>query len=307
VINPWLITSLSVAVAVDIGAPLALALFLARRLGCRWRWWLVGLLVFLLFQGVTRIPAMLYLQTRPFVQDAFKDPAVQWPFLLAAAFTAGLFEEGGRWLAVRFVVPPPERNLRTALMLGAGHGGLESIGVGVLALLALVGYLAVTLMPPETFGAAADQVRAARDHFARMPAWEPLLGGWERLGALTAHLAFSVMVMQSFLRGRRWWWYALAGHTLLDFGSVAVLKLATARWGETFGILAAEAFVTAFALPCLWLIVALRPRAGQAAAAETPVTEEAPTATGITAPGPTGVAPEVARPPGDAGVKPDLP
>ena len=84
------------------------------------------------------------------------------PFLVFAAFTAGLFEEGGRWLAFRFLVPPAERQWRTALMLGAGHGGLESMCVGLLVLATLAGYMAVTLLSPETFGAAAPQVEQAR-------------------------------------------------------------------------------------------------------------------------------------------------
>ena len=129
-VNPLLVISFAVAALVDLGAPLALALFLARRCHGRWRYWLYGVLVFLLSQGFTRIPAMVFLQTRPSVHVALQEPAWFWPFLLFAAFTAGLFEEGGRWLAFRFLVPPAERHWRTSLMLGAGHGGLESVGVG---------------------------------------------------------------------------------------------------------------------------------------------------------------------------------
>jgi uncharacterized membrane protein YhfC len=181
-LNPLLVASFAVAVLVDLLAPIVLAVFLARRLGGRWRYWWYGLLVFLLSQGVTRIPAMLLLQTRPAVQQALQEPFWFWLFLVFAAATAGLFEEGGRWLAFRFFVPSTERHWRAALMLGAGHGGLESIGVGLLALAGLVGYLVVALLPAESFGGAAAQIEGARKQLAQLQGWEPLLGGWERLG-----------------------------------------------------------------------------------------------------------------------------
>jgi hypothetical protein len=183
-LNPLLVTSLAVAALVDIVAPVVLAVFLARRFHGRWRYWLYGLLVFLLSQGLTRVPAMLYFQTRPAVAEALKEPAWFWPFLVFAAFTAGLFEEGGRWLAFRWVVPPADRTWRNALMLGAGHGGLESIGIGLLTLLGLVGYLALALVPAESLGASSEQVEAARKQFAGPPSsartYSPLAArsGW---------------------------------------------------------------------------------------------------------------------------------
>jgi uncharacterized membrane protein YhfC len=249
-VNPPLVMSFAVAALVDILAPLLLAVFLARRYGGRWRYWLYGLLVFLLSQGVTRVPAMLYFQTRPAVQAALEEPRWFWPFLVFAAFTAGLFE---------FAIPPADRHWRTALMLGAGHGGLESIGIGLLALAGLVGYLAITLMPAETFGGgAAAQVEEGRQQFAGLQGWEPLLGAWERLGALAIQVALAVLVLQAFLRGRRWWWYAVAAHTVVDFTTVAVLSLATKAWGRAAAMLAVEGLVTAYALLAFWLIVTLR-------------------------------------------------
>ncbi len=258
-VNPYLIASFAVAVLVDVLAPLLLAVYLARRRQGRWRYWLYGMLVFLLSQGITRVPAMIYFQTLPAVQAALAKPVWFWLFLLFAALTAGLCEEGGRWLAFRFLVRPDERHWRTALMLGAGHGGLESMAIGLLAAAALVGYLVVTLLPPETFGGAAPQIEAARKQFAAMQGWEPLLGGWERLGALAIQVALAVLVLQAFTRGRRWWWYALAAHTLVDFSSVAVLRLTVKALGQTAAMLLTEGLVTVYALAALWVIGALRP------------------------------------------------
>jgi uncharacterized membrane protein YhfC len=198
------------------------------------------------------------------VKAALEEPVWYWLFLIFAAFTAGLFEEGGRWLAFRFAIQPAQRHWRTALMLGAGHGGLESIGIGLLALTGLVGYLAITLLPAEMFGSYAAQVEQGHKQFAALRGWEPLLGAWERLGALAIQVALAVLVLQAFLRGRRWWWYALAAHTIVDFMTVAVLSLGVKAWGQTAAMLVVEALVTVYAFLAIWLIVRMRPGQSEA-------------------------------------------
>jgi uncharacterized membrane protein YhfC len=257
-LDPLLIFSFSVAALVDLLAPVALGVIFARRFQGRWRFWFLGVLVFLLSQGVTRIPVMLYIQKQPRMVEALKEPLWFWSFLLVAAFTAGLFEEGGRWLAFRWAVAPAERRWPTALMLGAGHGGLESIGIGLLTLAALAGYVAVTLTP-DAAGDKAAQLEAARAQYANLQGWEPLLGGWERLGALAIQVGLTVLVLQAFSRGRRWWWYALGAHTLVDFSTVGLLKLVGDAWGQRTGMILTELVVTVYALIALWLIAALRP------------------------------------------------
>jgi len=258
-LNPWLIISFSAAAIINCVVPVGLAVFVARRYRGRWRWWGLGLLVFLLFQVLTRIPAMLALQSLPAVRQALQQPAFFWAFVGMASLTAGLFEEGGRWLAFRFVVPAQERNWNTALMLGAGHGGLEVFGVCLLQVSALAGYLAISLLPPETFAGYAQQVEQARAQFASLRGWEPLCGAWERLGALAIQVGLTVMVLQAFRRFG-WWWAALAAHTIVDFTAVAALKLLTPQLGTQSAMIATECLVTLYALAAIALIVRLRGR-----------------------------------------------
>jgi uncharacterized membrane protein YhfC len=193
------------------------------------------------------------------MKTVLAEPVWLWSFLFFAALTAGLFEEGGRWLAFRLIIPPGEHRWRAALMLGAGHGGLESIGAGLVALVSLIAYLLMTLAPPAIFGQWAAQVEEAA-RFGNLQGWEPLLSGWERLGALAIQVALSVLVLQAFLRGRRWWWYALGAHTLVDFTVVGLLNLAQPHWGDQAGILIARGLLTVYALLALWLVLKLRPR-----------------------------------------------
>lgn len=250
-LNPGLVASFTAAVLVNLALPWVVAVLLARRYGARWRWWFAGAGVFLVFQVLTRIPVMVVVQSLPPVRQVLERPLYGWTFLGLAALTAGLFEEGGRWLAFRYLVRPGERHWTTGVMLGAGHGGLEVLGVGLLQLAALVNYLVLTLWPPEmlaAFGAPVDQARAA---FASLQGWEPLLGAWERLAALAIQIALSVLVLQAFLRGARWWWLALLVHTAVDFTSVGLLKLTAQPWGQPVAMLATEGLVTLYAVLAL--------------------------------------------------------
>jgi uncharacterized membrane protein YhfC len=258
-VNLFLVASFAAAVLIDIMTPVAVAVFLARRLGASWRYWLYGVLTLLVVQVLTRVPVMIFVQSLPSVRAALANPVWLWVFLFAAAFTAGLFEEGGRWLAFRFLVPPADRTWRNALMLGAGHGGLESILIGLVALAALAGYLVVTLVPPEAFAGAASQIEAARTQYAGLAGWEPLLGGWERFWTVFIQLGLTALVLQAFRRGPVWWWLALGAHTLVDFSVIGFLQEAKSAWGSHPALLLTEALVLVYGLLSLWVIVALRP------------------------------------------------
>jgi len=251
-LNVLHLLSLAMAAVIDLAAPIVLGLFLWRRYGCRWRYWLYGLAVFFVFQVILRIPAIVFLQQHTAVKRAMEEQWFAWCFLGFAAVTAALFEEGGRWLAFRYLFRPGERGWREALMLGAGHGGLESIAVGLAVLLSLVGYIVLA------FGGLhveADVLQKARQQYAAMQGWEPLLGGWERLCALALHMAFSVMVVRSFTHGPRWWWLALCAHTGVDFASVGTLRVAKEACGSTAGMVVTELLVSVFACAALWFIV----------------------------------------------------
>jgi uncharacterized membrane protein YhfC len=246
-----LVAGFAASVLINLALPFVVAAFLARRFKAPWRWFFLGAGVFLLFQVLTRIPVMVLIQQLPAVQKWLAAPAAYWSFLAMAAFTAGLFEEGGRWLALRFFVPPAQRQLSTGLMLGAGHGGLEVLGIGLLQLAGLIGYVALMLMSAESLAAAGPQVAQAKAQFAAVAAWEPLLGAWERLCALAIQIGMSVMVLNAFRRGPRWWWYALAAHTIVDFTSVAALKTTTPYLGSAWAKIATEGVVLLFALIAL--------------------------------------------------------
>jgi uncharacterized membrane protein YhfC len=267
--NPLLIGGYAAAAGIDIIAPLLLALWISKRFGGAGRAWRMGAAVFAVFQLCTRMPVVMFIQSRPELQQAVQgSSSATLLFVLALSLSAALFEEGGRWIGYRFWMR--ERDAGSALMYGAGHGGLESIAIGLMVVGTLVGYVTLSAMPAQAVAALGPeqirQVQEARAQFAGLTGWEPLLGAWERLASLAVQLALSLMVLQAFIRSRRWWWYALGAHTAVNLVSVLAARLAVQRWGEQGGGLVAEGVITVFGLAALWGVARLA-RSGPPAAA----------------------------------------
>lgn len=201
--------------------PFVLGHFLGKRVRLDWGLFGVGAATFILSQ-VGHLPFNQFVLTRL--------PALSSNLVLIALFaglSAGIFEEGARFLMYRFWVQRA-RDWHSGLMLGLGHGGVESLLTGLLV--AINGYALFTvhtgdstpLVPPAQLP-AAQQILS--ELFAASP-FAVLLGAVERLFAICLHLTLSLVVLQVFRRRQgRWLLFAIAGHTL--FNAVAVYAAAT--------------------------------------------------------------------------------
>jgi uncharacterized membrane protein YhfC len=272
--NGWVAATIA-AILFDILYPLALGVFVRRRLGVGWRYFGYGALIFFLFQLISRVPITLALQAAiaPRLQ-ASHSLLVAWIAILA--LTAGLFEEVGRYVGYRWLMRREEKTWDKAVMYGLGHGGLESmLFVAGLAALTLINLLAISQMDLSTLPLTAEQRAQTAQQLAAIsaqPAWLPLLGAWERLWSVLFHIALSVVVLQVFRRGSiRWLWLAILAHALADLVGAGITPIL----GLT-GLSAAlvpEAIVTVIGLISLWVIWALRDRpdaAGVAVGAAAP-------------------------------------
>ncbi|KAF0108725.1 MAG: hypothetical protein FD146_611 [Anaerolineaceae bacterium] len=236
-----------------IAMPVGLAVFLARRWKLGWSIWWIGAATFILSQ-VGHIPfnwAMsLWLNGTGMVY---------WPPLAQLAFnavflglSAGVFEEGTRWLVLRFWIKKA-RSWRTGILFGAGHGGVEAILFGILVLASYVSMLVLrsmdlsALVPAGQLELAQQQVAA----YWSAPWYATLLGAVERLFAIPCHIALAVMVMQVFTRRKIGWLFAAIGfHALLD---------AAAVFGQQYlSIYALEGVIGLFAVLSVCIIFLLR-------------------------------------------------
>lgn len=188
---------------------------------------LLGVLTFLVFQVLTRIPALQLLlpKTVWFSVLPIASPVLYALFL---GFTAALFEEGGRWLVMRTLMRRRTRWM-DGIAFGAGHGGLEAVLFGGLnALLLLVLY-----------GGPAG---------ANATGWEVLASGVERLSAMTLHVGWSLMVLRSVRKRNAWGLVlAVALHTALDAG-VVLLQPHLSMFALEAVLFAAAALMLAYIL-----------------------------------------------------------
>jgi uncharacterized membrane protein YhfC len=252
------VISFGIAILIDVGFPLAATIWFKRRYGTSWRVWLGGALIFAVFQILSRIPLMLYLNTLVGPEIA-ESTVLTVGWIAVAALTAGLVEEIGRWVGYRFLFPRfgAERDWPNGVMFGLGHGGIESIVlVGALALTSLLGYMVVSPLDAEQMsamfpGEQLEAMLAVQEEYRSMPVWQPILGGLERMLTLPIQVCFSVLVLQCFIRNdRRWLLIAVVAHALVDF----VVPLVA----QSDNLIVVEAVVAAFAVVAVWGVVRLQ-------------------------------------------------
>lgn len=168
----------------------------------------------------------------PFNALALRAPLEASGPILAAillGLSAGLFEESARYLTYRFWARDA-RGWRDALALGAGHGGVEALLLGLIVIVNVLFLAGIGagrfrgLLPADEYAAAQTQAAA----LAAAPWHLVLLGALERAFTLMFHLSASVLVLQVFLRKQlRWLWAAVAWHALANALALTVAQ----RWG----------------------------------------------------------------------------
>jgi len=237
-----------------IAMPFGLAVYFARKLKASWRLFGIGMATFFLSQ-VFHIPFNAWV-LNPLVSRLGLSITHQgYQLAIVGVFyglSAGLFEEITRFLGFRLWIKE-DRNWKSALMVGTGHGGLESILLGMLA---LVGFIqALTLQGADLSALVdADQIELVRSQievYWALPGDRAILGAVERLATIPIHLSLTVFVLQSLRRKNVLWLFAAIGwHTMVN--AVAVFSM------QTWNVYITEGIVVAAGLLSLGFIFILR-------------------------------------------------
>ena len=170
-------------------------------------------------------------------------------YALYGGLMAGLFEETGRFLSMKFLMKKEPSGMKPGVAYGLGHGGAEVIIIFALSMVSLLSMAFMinagmedTLLA-QTPAAAQDQLTAQFDQLKTASAGSYLFGLWERLSALILHVSLSILVWAAVRRGGKWRWLfpaAILLHALLDGVAVILAKNA--------GMFVVELIITAMAL-----------------------------------------------------------
>lgn len=155
---------------------------------------LAGTATFVISQLMLRIPLLSLLNEWPaYFQWSLLNPV--WTGLFAAV-TAGLFEETGRWVALRWGVKR-RHSWMDGLLFGLGHGGVEAVWVGS----KLIPYLGKSTITQMNY----------------------FMAGFERMSCLGIHVGLTMMVLLG-VRKKNWKYYVLAIllHAAVDFPIVLI-------------------------------------------------------------------------------------
>ncbi len=191
--------------------------------------WLLGAAGFLATQIVIRASILNALSVQNWFVEFSQKHILLYGFSLA--FTAGLFELAGRYAAARIM--DKKLTCRRAIAAGLGHGGIEAmviIGmtyVNNLIYIILInsGGFDALIAQSAAAGVGPAQLEAIRTALVSTSPALFLLAGFERILAMTGHLAMSMLVCWGVSHKKTL--PALLGclglHTFLDFTGVVSL------------------------------------------------------------------------------------
>ena len=170
-------------------------------------------------------------------------------YALYGGLAAGVFEETGRFLSMKFLMKKEPAKPLPGIAYGVGHGGVEMLilfGITMinnLVISALINSEQADALFAKVPEEAAAQVQAQLDQLQTLGAGTLLIGLWERISALILHLGLSMLVWVAVRKGGKWLWLfpaAIALHALVDAGAILLQKSA--------GMVTLELIVTAEAL-----------------------------------------------------------
>ncbi len=247
------ILCMSVSALLSIGVPIGLLIYFSKKFKAKVMPALVGAATFVVFALVLeRIMHQFVLQ--PQADGSTWMSAYPVWYMLYGSLAAGVFEETGRFVAFK-LLKRRYSGIGTGLNYGVGHGGIEAILLGGLAMINAI-VLSVLANSGNivqlTSGPNGALVTAQIQSLASTPSAMFLVSGFERMFALTIHISLSVIVFYSVYENRRLWLFptAILLHALIDAPAalmqVGVLHNVLALEGMVFGCAVALALIAVY-------------------------------------------------------------
>jgi uncharacterized membrane protein YhfC len=211
------------AILIEILLPFALGIWFVRKFGASWKIFGVGVLTFIASQ-IVHLPLLYGLNyVMPGLAASLPSTVMAILNAVVLGLAAGICEETARWVGFK-LLKSRAKSIGSGLMAGAGHGGVESIIIGLMVLVNYALFMIISSGKGDQFGLPMEmQMSMAQQMYAyvSMPWYMPLIGAIERIFAIALHLTLSVMVWQAY-KNRSWGWFigAILWHAFVDGAAV---------------------------------------------------------------------------------------
>lgn len=241
-----------------VGLPIILGIYLTNKFHSGWKVWLVGSATFILSQ-IVHLPFNTYILNPliGIIQQAIQVASGNLVVALILGLSAGIFEECARYGMFRWWLKDA-RSWRSAVMAGAGHGGIEAIILGGIVIWVYLNMMAVRNSDLSNLNLTPDNLIIAKQQiqsYWSVPWYDTLFGAVERVFTIPFHIMASVIVALVFTRrpGKqqfRWLGLAILLHALMDASAVFI--------AGQFGGYVAEAMLGILAVLDVIIIFVLR-------------------------------------------------
>ena len=213
-----------------IAVPVCLAVYLVRKHRAKLSSILIGAGTFILFALVLESILHQLVLKGPHGSDILGNTLL---YALYGGLAAGVFEETGRFLSMKFLMKKEPSKPLPGIAYGVGHGGAEMLiifGITMinnLVISALINSGQADAIFAKVPKEAAGQLQAQLDQLQTLGAGTLLIGLWERFSALILHLGLSMLVWVAVRKGGKWLWLfpaAIVLHAIVDAGTVLLQK-----------------------------------------------------------------------------------
>lgn len=239
---PYLsIVCMAISVLLSIGFPVALIIWAMNKYRPGFIPVLVGILVFVVTQVLIRFNLIgAFTTSQAGLSFILANPIL---YIAILSLTAGLFEEGGRFLAYK-VLMKNKCEWRHGIAYGIGHGGIEAVILVSIPFIANIansilinqGGLTSSALPAEM----VSQLQVIAPVLINTPSLMFMIGGLERVFTIILHIALSLLVLYGVNRKKIGYLFlAMFAHGLVNFIAVYLMQYVNVFVSEGFMLIVA--------------------------------------------------------------------
>lgn len=188
-ISNW---SFILSIFISIGIPLCSLIYILLKKKRYIKSYFMGVLVFVVSQIILRLPIIQVVLPK---FDWYGNMQIFYPvvYIIFLSFTAGIFEEIGRFIGFKGL--KKNRTWQDGIAFGLGHGGIEAmliVGLTNIGNMSIVNAINNGTFDSTKFGISESQVLNA---FKGITNLDIVLGGVERISAMILHVFLTIIVL----------------------------------------------------------------------------------------------------------------